>query len=411
LELATRLVNQIRYFGSRADALSEWREAASLKDPCDIWRIWNTLPILSKQDLKNRFDPSEMKVRFNLNGVGSTTGGSTGEPTPYFHDETMIRVATAARLYSRRRMGWHPGMPTICLWGSERDIGKLSGSFRSRISCYLTNYRIIDGYGLNDRTVSRLLELINRHGSVAIYGFTSMLEFVARKVLEAGNLPEKGRVQTAWNGGEMLFDTQRDLFRKAFGVPILNYYGGRELSAMAYEPRAGASLRVLRPFVFLEIVDEQGKPVRPGVTGRLIWTSTVCRGTPFLRYDIGDVGSYDANDYDESGISGIKELQGRYAGLLKLSNGKTISCLFWNHFFKDFPEVEQFQVVLLEDGDIRLRLKGSPFAAQRESELRSVLQKFIGDIPIKISWLEKIPTTSQGKLVQVVREKREALTC
>jgi len=169
----------------------------------------------------------------------------------------------------------------------------------------------------------------------------------------------------------------------------------------------GAPLRVLRPFVFLEIVDEQGNPVKPGMTGRLIWTSTVCRGTPFLRYDIGDVGCYDSSDYDESGISGIKELQGRYAGLLKLPNGKTISCLFWNHLFKDFPEIEQFQVVILEDSEIYLHLKGSPFSQQRESELRTVLAKFIGELRIRIRWLEKIPTTIQGKLVQVVREERE----
>src|SRR5688572_29346457 len=75
-EIATRLLNQIRYFGSRADALPQWREAASLKDPQDIWRIWTSLPILSKGDLKTRFHPTEMKERFNLNGVASSTGGS-----------------------------------------------------------------------------------------------------------------------------------------------------------------------------------------------------------------------------------------------------------------------------------------------------------------------------------------------
>jgi phenylacetate-CoA ligase len=246
---------------------------------------------------------------------------------------------------------------------------------------------------------------MKRHESVAIYGFTSMLEFVARQVLQTGDLPPIGRVCTAWNGGEMLFETQSALFKKAFGVPILNYYGGRELSTMAYQPAAGASLNVVRPFMFLEIVDEEGKPVEPGKTGRLIWTSTICRGTPFLRYDIGDVGCYESSDSDESGIRGIKELQGRYAGLLRLPNGKTISCLFWNHFFKDFPEVEQFQVVLYEDREIHLRLKGSSFSHKRENDFRYILVNFIGEIPVKINWLPRIPLTAQGKLVQVVRER------
>lgn len=404
LELSSRLLAQIHYFGSRADALPEWREAATIKDPEELWRVWPSLPIVSKHDLKTRFEPAEMKSRFKLDGLASSTGGSTGEPTPYFHGRAMVQAATAARLYCRSRIGWRPGMPVICVWGSERDIGKLSGSWRNRISSFLTNFFLIDGYALDQGTVDRVLQLIARHSLVAIYGFTSMLEFVAREVLRRGDLPPQGKVRTAWNGGEMLFDTQSDLFQKAFGVPILNFYGGREMGAMAYQPSAGSPLLVLRPLVFVEIVDQDGKSVQPGGTGRLIWTSTVNRGTPFLRYDLGDVGCYGAGDYDESGIFGIRELQGRQAGLLKLPNGKTINCIFWNHLFKEFAEIEQFQVALLGDQQVHLRLKGSPFSPQRENECRQSLKNLLGQTPVVISWLDKIPLTQQGKLVQVVRE-------
>jgi phenylacetate-CoA ligase len=295
-------------------------------------------------------------------------------------------------------------MPVICVWGSERDIGKHKKSLRNRISYSLLNYWLIDGYSLDHKTVDSVLKLITRHSRVAIYGFTSMLEFVAREVLRRGDLPSHGKVRTAWNGGEMLFDTQSDLFQKAFGVPILNFYGGREMGALAYQPSAGSPLRVLRPLLFVEIVDDNGKPVQPGMTGRLIWTSTVNRGTPFLRYDNGDIGCYGTGDCDESGIFSIRELQGRQAGLLKLPNGKTINCIFWNHLFKEFSEIEQFQVALLGDQQVQLRLKGTPFTPQRENECRQTLKNLLGQTPVDISWLDKIPLTQQGKLVQVVRE-------
>jgi phenylacetate-CoA ligase len=406
LELSSRLLAQIHYFGSRADALPEWREAAAIKDPEELWRVWPSLPIVSKHDLKTRFQPAEMKSRFKLDGLASSTGGSTGEPTPYFHDRAMLQAATAAGLYCRSRIGWRPGMPVICVWGSERDIGK-HRSLRNRINSYLLNFWLIDGYALDHKTVDSMLKLVARHSLVAIYGFTSMLEFVAREILRRGDLPPSGKVRTAWNGGEMLFDTQSDLFQQAFGVPILNFYGGRELSAMAYQLSARSPLHVLRPLVFVEIVDDNGKPLQPGMTGRLIWTSTVNRGTPFLRYDVGDLGCYGTGDYDESGIFGIRELQGRQAGLFKL-HGKTINCLFWNHLFKEFSEVEQFQVALLGDQQVHLRLKGTPFTPQRENECRQSLKNLLGPTPVTISWLEKIPLTQQGKLVQVVRESQGA---
>jgi len=289
------------------------------------------------------------------------------------------------------------------LWGSERDIGKRK-SLRSRVVSYVQNDWLIDGYGLDGGTVDKFLAMLARHPGAAVYGFTSILEFVAREVLRRGDLPPRGRVRTAWNGGEMLFDSQSELFEKAFGVPILNFYGGREMSALAYQPQAGAALRVLRPSLFLEIVDDANRPVPPGVTGRLIWTSTACRGTPFLRYDVGDVGCYGESDYDESGIHSIRELQGRQAGLLNLPNGKTINSLFWNHFFKDYPEIEQFQVAFLEERRLQLRLKGTPFSAARETELRRTLENFLGRIPLEVAWRDSIPLTAQGKLVQVVRE-------
>jgi len=402
-EMGTRLLELVRYFGQRGDALPAWREAARIRDVEDLWEVWPSLPILTKHDLQTRFEPHAMRERFGLEGTISSTGGSTGEPTPYLHDRPMALATTAGRHFARLRCGWQPGLATICIWGSERDIGRQL-SLRNRLSAYLRNDWLVDGYSLGDHTVERVRTLLRRQPRVAIYGFTSMLEFVAREIIAEGTLPPKGQVVAAWNGGEMLFPEQSELFRRAFGVPILNCYGGRELSAMACQRAAGRSLEVLRPLVMVEIVDEAGHPVPPGQSGRLIWTSTVCRGTPFLLYDVGDIGSSDPEDQDEAGVRTITQLQGRAAGLLKLPTGKTINCLFWNHLFKEFQEVRQFQVVIVKDRELLLKLTGTPWAGDREDHLRRILSQFLGEMPVRVAWVDRIPLTAQAKLVQVVRQ-------
>lgn len=402
-EMGRRLLAQMRYFGTRSDALPEWREAAAIQSPEDLWRVWAELPILTKDDLRNHFAPDAIRAHCGPGTQVSATGGSTGEPVRFLHDRHMLRVGNAARLYARRQLGWRPGSPLICVWGSERDIGR-DHSLKSRVGSRLRNRWLVDGYCMNDATVERVLSLIRRLGPVAIYGFTSMLDFVAGEVLSRGDVPPAGSVRAAWNGGEMLFASQSDLFKRAFGVPILNLYGGRELSTMAFQPAWGKSLRVMRPFVFVEIVDEAGRPVAPGETGRLIWTSTVCRGTPFLRYDIGDLGTAAAEDQDESGICRLTSLCGRRAGLLKVPGGKTLSMLFWNHLFKEFSEVVQFQVALIGQRGIELRLRGRRFTREREMELRRILLNFLGPVQVDVVWLNAIPLTQQGKLLQVVRE-------
>lgn len=400
--LSQRLLAQVKFFGTRADALDEWREAAAIDGPDKLWEIWPTLPVLTKEDLQTRFAPEEISSRFQIQGIISSTGGSTGEPTPYLHDLEMLRTATATRLYCRREFGWRPGMPTIQLWGSERDIGKQT-TWRGRARAYLRNDWLIDSYRLDDSLVDRLLMLLGKHAPVAIYGFTSILDFVAARVIDRGVKIPPGAVTAAWNGGEMLFQSHSDRFRQAFGVPILNLYGGRELSAMAYQPAEYAALKVLRPFLFVEIVDDEGKPVPPGIPGRLLWTSTICRGTPFLRYDIGDIGAYDAEGSDESGVFEIKELHGRKAGLLQIG-GKTISALYWNHLFKGFPEIRQFQVVVRGPASLLVRLSGSGFSPVREAEMLDTMTAFLGSVSIDVEWVDRIPVTPQGKLVQVVHE-------
>ncbi len=154
--MAKRLLAQIKYFGARADALPEWKECASIDDPDELWRVWESLPIIGKHELQTRFHPDKIKA-LGITGESSTTGGSTGEPTPYLHDAAMCNATTAARLYSQMKLGWRPGMPTICVWGSQRDIGKIQERAKG-LSAYMANFHLLDGYNLTDETVQRFLE-------------------------------------------------------------------------------------------------------------------------------------------------------------------------------------------------------------------------------------------------------------
>ena len=401
-EMAARLLEQVRYFGGREDAFPEWREAAAIRDPGDLWKVWPQLPIITRRDLQTRFEARQMQHRFQIKGIVGHTGGSTGEPTPYLHDTRMLWAATAARAYCRQQFGWKPGMATVCVWGSERDVGR-AGSWRNGVSGRLRRDWIVAGYGLGPATADRAFGLIEAHRPVALFGFTSMLEFIAREALRRGLNLRDGAVAAAWNGGEMLYPQQAEVFAGAFGARLSNLYGSRELSAMAYQSPHRSALIPLRPFLFLEIVNDRGNPAGPGESGRLVWTSTACRGTPFLRYECGDLGSYGEGDADESGIRSLRELHGRTAGLIRM-NGRIINGLFWNHLFKEFPCVEQFQVLVKGERELALRLKGSPFSREQEKQVRQLVQRLAGDVPVRMQWVERLPLSRQGKLEQVVRE-------
>jgi phenylacetate-CoA ligase len=401
-ELALRLLDQLHYFGNRPDALPEWREAARVQDPEELWRVWPELPVLTKEDLRNRFPPEEVGQRFGIAGRVNATGGSTGEPTRFFHDTGMLTAIEGAEIYSRLRMGWRPGMATIVVWGAERDIGRHL-PFRARVHHWLVRDFLVAGYSLSPKTALRVRSAVERHRPAAIYGFSSMLEYVAREILRVGAL-RPGSVRVAWCGGEMLYAAQRQVFKRAFGVDILNRYGGRELGVMACQFVPGGPLEVMRPWVMIELLNSEGRAVAPGEAGRVVVTSTICRGSPFLRYDVGDYASADPLASGHSGIAALAELHGRTADILRLPDGRTINNIFWNHLFKEFPEVRQFQVLLQKDGGLRILLVGSGFAAQREQQCRATLERFLGAVKFQLHWTEWIPPAPNGKLRQVVVE-------
>ena len=209
----------------------------------------------------------------------------------------------------------------------------------------------------------------------------------------------------AWNGGEVLTADQSQLFDRAFGVPIHNLYGGRELSTIACQFDVGGPLEVLGPFDYVEIVDDDGRAAAQGQPGRLLITSTVCRGTPFVRYEIGDMAIADAEHRDASGIIALREILGRRSGILQLGNGTQVNNLYWNHLFKEFSEVHQFQVVVRANGSLTFRLRGGGFRGSSEADLRNKLAHLLGNVAVEFEWVDKIPLTRLGKLLQVVDER------
>ena len=126
------------------------------------------MPVVSKALVQTRFDAADLSEWLPMNGTVDFTGGSTGEPTSFFRDSKMLRSVRAADFYTRLRMGWKPGMPVVMIWGSERDIGKSMAASR-RIGNWLARQIVVGGFAVDDSTVHRVLDWIERKRPVAIW--------------------------------------------------------------------------------------------------------------------------------------------------------------------------------------------------------------------------------------------------
>lgn len=91
---------------------------------------------------------------------------------------------------------------------------------------------------------------------------------------------------------EMLFEEDRILLEKQLGVPVVNEYGSSEIGIIALENTDGEWL-VNSETLFIEILDENNRPVPLGKEGKIVVTSLDNKAHPFIRYEVGDYGILD----------------------------------------------------------------------------------------------------------------------
>lgn len=401
--LSERMLDTLRFFGDRDDSLPAWRELGESASPEDVWSHWTSLPIVTKDDLRNRFDADTLQKRFDIDGRVNTSGGSTGAPTRFIWDSVSLRKRLALQYYAWTNMGWIPGIPVVCLWGSPRDLG-LSTSWRAKLQRQSLGLSIIDGYEFNDRTINELRQLLESHDTLGLYGYATLLDQAAQHFLDAGYAIPPGKILTAWSGAEALHQGQSDKFFRAFGRPLHNQYGGREFGAIAYKLAGAPSFRVLRPMVFVEIVNDQNQLCAPGEIGRVLLTTLAGRGTPFIRYENGDLATYAESDLTEAGLAGMERVEGRITGMIRLPDGRAFHSVFWHQLFKEYAEIRGFHVHQDEDGALTITYVGVRLPSEREGTLRHLVENMLRGVSYRLVYVESLPRTSQGKHLQVTSD-------
>jgi phenylacetate-coenzyme A ligase PaaK-like adenylate-forming protein len=140
-----------------------------------------------------------------------------------------------------------------------------------------------------------------------------------------------GRLRIAprevWTGGETLTAGMRRLIEGQFGCPVIDSYGASEFLSLASQCRCGA-LHLNSDWAILEPVDEQLRPVPPGVTGcSTLLTNLANFVQPIIRYELGDRVLVQARQCACGSPLPVIEVQGRCDDMLTLQRADGASAL------------------------------------------------------------------------------------
>ena len=365
----------------------------------DIERLWETLPIMTREGLRNQ-------VRRQAAIPGSSmvyTGGSTGQPVGLALTRANFDHKRARLLAARVAMGWTPGMKVYAIWGSDSDIGR-PDSAKTRLRHALASLHIDGGFTMYPDRWQKLSELmLKEKRPFALYGYSSLLADFARFCIDEGLTEFRSKVSTTWNGAEPIDGPGRAFINEAFGRSFHNFYGARETGALAVQLDPDVhDLTPLGPTVLIEVVDGAGLACVPGEMGRVLVSLLQPTGTPLLHYEIGDLAV--AGSRNPIGVAGLPALTGRTNNAIPLSDGSEVWGSYFNHLLKDYPEIAEFQIIAKPHKNQIIMFHVGGLGSDAAVQIVEAVSERMKGYQVRLQQTSQISRTTHGKLRQVIVE-------
>ncbi len=360
----------------------------------------SSLPMLTKDIIRARFEELRSSRPPARGTYLNTSGGSSGEPICVVQDQEYADWSAATEEYFYKRfLNVDPERERkVILWGSPRDLARVINSLPIRLHRWATYSKWLDAYRVSPEIWQRYIEEINAFRPVVIKGYAGSLWQISRFIMR-GNI-KIHRPRCIYSSAETLDDRMRRDIEEAFQAKVHDFYGSREVGAIAGECRAGRR----HVFVFnnmVEVFDRSAEiPLPPGKSGRLIISNLHNYSMPILRYDIGDVGEVKTDPCPcGSTLPWLAGLRGRANDFLQTKDGRMVSSCLVTGMFTDCEWIEQFRVEQL-DYD-RVIVWTVPFRRPLQNDIEHItyaIRNALGD-ECRVDWklVEHIPRVGQGK--------------
>lgn len=360
------------------------------------------LPVLTKRELSGAFTEllaGDVSARSSFR---NTSGGSTGEPTVFVQDRDYAAWAEATKLLFDSWTGFELGERRVRLWGSTRDLFSGPG-LRRHLGQAVMNERWLNAFEMTPDTMDRYVQVIDTFRPALLLGYSDALFTLAQHIQARGVKlrPPRAVMSSAGN----LYPAARQTIAAAFGAPVFDRYGSREVGDVACECASGTLH--LNPWTHLvEILDDQGRALPPGEVGRVTVTVLGNWSMPLLRYDIGDLGALAPARRCACGRSlpALSGLHGRTTDCFVLPSGGRVMAEAMIHLIGvelALPNLQKFQVVQRAPAQVTLRLvtrSGEPLHAADEERVRRGLRRMLLDeVTPELEYCERIPPSPSGK--------------
>jgi phenylacetate-CoA ligase len=209
--------------------------------------------------------------------------------------------------------------------------------------------------------------------------------------------------------GSLLDKASRELIQTVFGAEVFDYYGATELGCIGWECSFHKGYHINTNEVVVEVIDRNGQPTGIGHSGRIVCTGLTSRTMPFIRYNIGDVGTLDDRVCScGRGLPLLKNLEGRSDDFFISTDGNRYSPGYIVNQIKLIPGIQQFKVIQEDETTVTVQIvtNGSS-TATIELAIKALFNRIMGnDAILNVVFLDAISQDASGKIQSIVSKVR-----
>ncbi|MGE0661223.1 MAG: hypothetical protein AB7O63_17125 [Reyranellaceae bacterium] len=408
-QLATLQYQQLHSLFIHAERQSKfWRQRlrAAGFDPkakaFDI-NLLQRLPPLKREDMQTAFEDMRAYPAPAKWGDVSTfqTSGSTGKwvrvEKPEINSILFDAITFTDHLWGRRDFS---GKLAVI----RKEVGKgRGGPYWSRETFNLVSTGPRVQFNPVGKDIAEALAWLETERPAYVTTWPSIARQLAYLKLQRGGAPLQ--IKQFLTFGEMVTDELRDVLGRAFGATLSDRYSTEECGYIALQCGHGNRYHAV-PMAIVEIVDDQYRPVKPGVTGRVLVTLPHSVVMPLIRYDVGDYAVAGAKCTCGRTWPVIERIMGRERSIVQFPDGTRqfvpIDGLDWT----DIAPIRQWQ--FRQTGLDRIELIVAPARPLTDMERGRLADEakalFRNAFAIKLQEVAAIDALPSGKRPEFVRE-------
>ncbi|QLG46971.1 phenylacetate--CoA ligase family protein [Costertonia aggregata] len=363
----------------------------------------SNFPVIKKTIVQENFEAFKSTVYLDRPKFKVATSGSTGVPFFLYQDQNKKNRNTADTIFFLKKAGYEVGqrLYDIEVW---RNINMMTP-----LKAWMKNLVYVDISKFNDADIDLFIANLKKDTSPKnLVGFASAFENICQHLDKIGSKPFTNlKIASIIAISEHLNDYVKSSMKKYFNANVVSRYSNEEIGIIAQQiPGAKKTdFQINWASYHLEILKmDSDRPAEPNEKGRIVITDLFNYCMPMIRYDTGDIASFDTLLAEDAPFPKLTSVEGRKMDSVFNTNGEAISpFLIYTKFYPFYHLIKQYQFIQVKEKKYLIKLNTHTGSFEhRDALIQSFQEDFGNDAVIALEMVDEIPPLSSGKRKKVV---------